>query len=106
MDKQEFLKNFINIKNIINLDVMKCYYILFKEDGLLHNIGSYILLSIIFIFIISLIIFICKDYRFILNQINQIKKSAQEKNKKENKSSKFNKIEMAYSKKKKNKNGK
>ena len=35
------LKNFKDIKNYMNLNVMKCYYKLFRKEGLINNIGYY-----------------------------------------------------------------
>ena len=79
IDKDKLLKSFINIKGMINLEVLKCYYILFKKDGLLINIGSYILLCTIFIFIICLIFFILKGYNFLINKINMLIKKKKHK---------------------------
>ena len=79
IDKDKLLNNFVDVKSIMNLEVMKCYKILFNEDGLLKNIGSYILLFSIFIFIISIFIFIFKDYKTLINQINNIIKENQNK---------------------------
>ena len=50
------IKNKFDFRNMINIEVIKCYKKLFCKDGILNNIGSYILLSIILIFIIGLII--------------------------------------------------
>lgn len=45
---------------------MKCYKTLFSKNGLINNIGSYILLIIFLFFIVSSIIFYLKGY----NKIN------------------------------------
>ena len=73
-DKDKFIKSllFSDIKSFLNLDVMKCYYILFKKSGLIRNIGNYILLFSFFIYIITIIIFLSKGYKSIINQINNI----------------------------------
>jgi len=61
---KDLLKSkFVEIKNIMNLNVMKCYNILFTSKGLLFNIGSYTFLSIILLNIILLNIFIFKGYK-------------------------------------------
>ena len=39
----------INIKKSINIELMKCYDVFLSKNGILKNIGSYILLIIIFI---------------------------------------------------------
>ena len=65
-------KSFTEIKSILNLDVVKCYYVLFTREGLINNIGSYVLLSILFYYIISLIIFISKGYKNLSDKINEL----------------------------------
>ena len=72
IDKDKLLENFVDIKNIINLEVMKCYRYLFTKEGILFNIGSYILLFSIFIYIISIIYFISKGYNSFIKRINDI----------------------------------
>ena len=62
----------MDMKNMINIDVMKCYSLLLKKDGLINNIGNYILLFTIFFFIISSIIFSARGFKFLLQQINNI----------------------------------
>ena len=71
-DKDKLLNSFIDIENMINLEVIKCYSLLFTKDGIIKNIGNYIMLFTIFIFIISLFIFIFKGYDSLMNQINMI----------------------------------
>ena len=72
IDKDRLLNSFIDIKNMINLEVLKCYYILFTKDGIIKNIGSYILLFTICFFIISAIIFIGKGYKSLISEINNL----------------------------------
>ena len=71
LDKEK-LKNNFNVKNLINLKVMKCYKKLFTKDGISPNFGSYILITILFLFIICLIFFIFKGYNSFINRINPI----------------------------------
>lgn len=65
------LNNFTNLSNIMNINVIKCYKTLFTKEGLLNNIGSYILISMIFE-IILLIIFRIKGYKMFKNKIKEI----------------------------------
>ena len=51
---------------------MKCYKELFTKEGLINNIGSYILLSIIFIYIVSYNIFLLIEYDIIVNKIDNL----------------------------------
>ena len=60
IDKDKFFGKFIDFKNMINLYILKCYKLLLIKDGLITNIGNYILLSTIIFFIISVFIFIGK----------------------------------------------
>ena len=61
IDKEKLQKKF-NLKNLINIKVMKCFKKLFSKDGLFYNIGSYIILSIIFIYVICIIYLRFKDF--------------------------------------------
>ena len=54
---------------------MKCYKVTLSKEGLKKNIGSYILLSIIFIVTICLIIFLSKGFSRLKNYINTINSS-------------------------------
>ena len=72
-DKDKLLNNFINIKGITNLFLLKCFYLLFSKEGIIINIGSYIILLIIILNIPILIIFIIKGKDYINDEIKKIK---------------------------------
>ena len=72
IDRDRLINNFIDIKSIINLEVMKCYSYLFTKEGILYNIGSYILLCSIFIYIISIIFFILRGYNSFIKRIYDV----------------------------------
>ena len=74
-DKDKLLDNIINIKNKMNIYVVKCYKLLFSKEGLINNIGSYILLTIIFLNIPMVFIFLFKEYKLLHLQINNLIKS-------------------------------
>ena len=69
VDKDEFLNNFINIKNTTNIKIIKCFKELFSKYGLKKNIGNYILVSLIIGNIICLVFFILKGYKLLNNII-------------------------------------
>ena len=69
IDKDKLLKSFTDIKSMMNLVVLKCYYVLFTADGLLNNIGSFVLIFIIFIFMVTIFAFLFKGYKSLLNKI-------------------------------------
>jgi len=77
-NKDLLKRKFLDIKNLINLTVMKCYSFLFTSEGLLFNIGSYILLAIKFLNIILLIITISLKQQ----EIPRLKKVQRERRKK------------------------
>ena len=51
---------------------MKCYKTLFTKDGLIGNIGNYVLLFIILLFMISLILFYKCGYYLLEEKIKAI----------------------------------
>ena len=74
VNKDLLANNLINIKSIHNLNVLKCHNIIFSKKGLITNIGSYIIISIIFLHMILAILFYLKGYNLLCQQINQILK--------------------------------
>ena len=69
---KKLLHNFRDIKKTLNMGVIKCYKKLMSLSGLKNNIGSYILLSIIIIYIIGLITFLIKGYKLLSSKIEKI----------------------------------
>ena len=67
----KLLNSFIDIKNTINANVMKCYEELFTKEGI-NNLGFYIIGSIIVISYILSILFEIKGYNKIKFLINEI----------------------------------
>ena len=91
IDKDQFFKNFIDFESIANIDVVKCYKLLFTKQ-IKKNLGNYILAFIIFIHIILLIVFLSKGYKSFMGQVNKIilnggtkkRRDSDKKRKKEN----------------------
>ena len=102
IDKDKLKANF-NFINLINIKVLKCYKKLFTKNGLFHNIGSYILLSIIFLYIISMLYLILKDFSLLKHEIKNIFNHPQNNNKIKN-DIEFEKIGYKNAKKRKLKN--
>ena len=71
-NKNEFFKNFKDINNLINLNVMKCYKVVFKINCLKKNYGFFILSSIIIFYFISLLIFVTLSNTNLKKEINKI----------------------------------
>jgi hypothetical protein len=77
--------NFTTLDESSNMATMKCIDTLFSKEGLLTNIGNYILLSIIIIFLISSIFFYKCGYFLIEKMIEEIiKKKIKKKSKRKN----------------------
>ena len=77
--------SFDEINEITNLHVYTCYYVLFSKYGLLFNIGSYILIVIMLIYIITLNVFLAEGYNKLYEHIkNFVAQKLAIKPKKEN----------------------
>ena len=77
IDKERLYDSFVNINNIANVKLMQCYHILFTKDGLIYNIGFFIIIPIIILKLISIIIFYKRDFpkiKLIIIQIVNTKK--------------------------------
>ena len=70
IDKKKLLNTFTNIKKISNINVIKCQNLLFNKDILIKNIGSYIIIGIIFFSFICSISFCFKDFSALKLKIN------------------------------------
>ena len=73
-NNNKLLKAFKDLKDSINLNIMKCFKILFSKEGLINNIGNYIISCIILSHIISTILFKVKGYKIICNMVDYIVK--------------------------------
>ena len=84
----KLIQNFIDLKIITNIDVIKCIKVLFSKQGFTNNYGNYCILSIIVISTISLIHFLIKGYKNFITMIDSIiknkKKIVRAKDKKTN----------------------
>ena len=72
INKNKLLENFKNIKNIVNLNFLKCYNKLFNKEDILRNIGFYIIFAIIIFHIITIFIFSIQKFSLIVNKIKNI----------------------------------
>jgi hypothetical protein len=111
VDKEELFYKFIDIKKTINIFVVKCYKLLFSKEGIIYNIGNYILIAIIILFLASTIFFWIKGYKILIEQINEIieakkTKLLRLKKKKNNKNNKNKKNKKMKKKNNTKKNGK
>ena len=71
IDKNKLYK-FINIKNIVNFQIMICYDVLFSVEGIIQNIGFYSSLPVFVVYLICLFMFYKRDFNIIKAEINKI----------------------------------
>ena len=71
-NKDKLLHDFVDIKNFINFNILKCYKELFSLEGIKNNIGNYIILTILTINIVCAFIFVFKGYKILYDKINNI----------------------------------
>ena len=71
-DKDLLRKSFIDINNMINFKIMKCYKNVFTKENLKHNIGFFINVSFFILFFVSFFIFIWKSFGKLLIDINEL----------------------------------
>ena len=71
--------NFTNKSSSTNMIAMKCVYNVFSKEGLLTNIGNYILILIIIAFVILSILFYKVGYELLLKEIELIIRNEEEK---------------------------
>ena len=69
IDKKKLLDNLKDIKNIANLNLLKCFKVLFNIIGILKNVGFYIFIVIILFHTITLFIFYIKELNLLINKI-------------------------------------
>ena len=71
LDKERLKSNFIDINNIANIEILKCYRLLFSRK-IKKNIGFFIIISIFTFGIISIFIFYLYAYDLLKKKIKEI----------------------------------
>ena len=79
LDKKALLKSFIDINNIANIQMLKCYKVVFQKNNILKNIGCFIYASLILFNFICFLYFIIKDYKRLLKIVKKIKNKIMKK---------------------------
>jgi len=103
LDNKEFIKNFLDIKKITNIEIVKCYKIVFNINNIKNNYGFFIFLFIFILYFICVIIFYWKSLKILIKEIIEIMSSTKDK---KNQITKYNlfhkkKIRKQYIKKSK-----
>ena len=71
-DKKKLLKRFIDVKNIFNFNIMKCYKTVFDKNNIRNNFGFFIILLIELLYFICLIIFAHYSFKQLKTEIKSI----------------------------------
>ena len=71
-NKNDFFKSFIDIKNIFNLSILKCYKTVLKIKSLGKNYGCFIITFVILLYFITLFIFCVSSYDQLKKEIKKI----------------------------------
>ena len=97
LDKDQLIYKFSLSKKLFNIEVIKCFKLLFSKKGIVYNIGNYINLTLIIINIIFFSLFCIKGYNSFRSKIKEIliktvieNKEDKHIKKKNKKNSKFN----------------
>ena len=72
INKEKLFGNFVKIKNIANINILKCYKKLLNKNGIKRNIGFLIIISIIFFHFICIILFYSKNLNILQEKIKDI----------------------------------
>ena len=71
-DKKDFFKSFIDIKNLFNFNVLKCFKTVMKIKELMKNFGFFFISSIILFYIVTLLIFSFYSFHKLKMNISKI----------------------------------
>jgi hypothetical protein len=74
-DKKDFINAFYNVRKYSNLKVVKCFKLIFSKKGQYMNYGSFFLIAIIILFLISQMIFHMNSKELVANLIKKLLKS-------------------------------
>ena len=72
IDKSKLYENFIDINNIANIQLLKCYKVLFSKKGIIKNIASYCIIFIELLHIITTIVFYLNQKKKLYDKIEDI----------------------------------
>jgi hypothetical protein len=73
INKTKLYENFVNFRNIANVNLLKCYKVLFSKSGIIKNYGCLSLMPLLLIHFIIIILFYAKNlYKKIEEEIKDI----------------------------------
>ena len=72
LDRKNILKDFIDIKKITNIEIIKCYKIVFKINNLKNNYGFFLIFFIFILYFICICIFYFKSLKNLIDEVIKI----------------------------------
>ena len=72
INKTKLYENFVDIKNIANINLLVCYKTLFTKKGIVHNIGALTIIPIILLHLICIVICYINKFSEIKEKIKDI----------------------------------
>ena len=61
VDKKKMFANFKDIKNIVNINLLKCVNLLLDKKNVFKNTGNFIAIFLLLLSIITLFVYLCKN---------------------------------------------
>ena len=71
-DKNVLLNSFIEINNLMNLKMLKCYKTVFNKKNIIKNIGFYAFTILLILNIACMILFYYRDYKKLIGEIEKL----------------------------------
>ena len=105
-DRKNLMKNFLDIKKITNIEIVKCYKIIFYTNNIKYNYGLFFFFFMFILYFTCLTVFYCKSLKKLIDEIIKIIEAKNKENDVNKNYIKNNKIDKIYSRKNKNKNNK
>ena len=72
LENKNLLKNFKDIKTITNIEIVKCYKIVFNKNNLKNNYGFFIMIFIFILYFICIFTFYCKSKDALFKEVIKI----------------------------------
>ena len=79
LDSKNLINNFLDIKKITNIEIVKCYKIVFHMNNIPHNYGFFIIIFIFILYCICIYVFYFKSLKNLIDEINKIIKTIKDK---------------------------
>ena len=96
-DTKNLMKNFIDIKTITNIGIVKCYKIVFNKKNIKNNYGLFFFFFMFILYFICINVFYCKSLKNLIEEIIKIIEMKNKENHINKNNIKNNKSKIIYS---------